>query len=140
MQMVRCSNLGRYRPQKQVVTLPLFNAQRSVPCPSRWGVLKNPHCSIAMSAKHWSIFLQPISFNVIYRTQKRVKCFLEEQKQQTNKQNQQIDFPTPKLPTGWINRMKNKKKQHNSSLSYLAVLILLSSVHKVLICTNSAKL
>ena len=140
MQMVRCSNLGRYRPQKQVVTLPLLNAQRSVPCPSRWGVLKNPHCSIAMSAKHWSKFATLKLQNVNYRTKKRVKCFLEERKQRTNNQNRQIDFPTPKLPTGKRHRTKNKKKQHNSSLNHLAVLILLLSVHKILICTNSAKL
>ena len=136
MQKFRCSNLGRYRLQKQVVTLPLFNAQRSVPCPSRWGVLKNPHCSIAMNAKHWSKFATlRLQCQLYYMSQ----MFPRGTKKKFRK-NQQTDFPSPKLPSGKINRMKNKKKHHNSSLNHLAVLILLSSVHKVLICTNSAKL
>lgn len=67
-----------------------------------------------MNAKHWSKFATLKLQNVNYRTQKRVKCFLEERKQRTNNQNQQIDFPDAKI----TNRKdkQNKKQKETTQL------------------------
>ena len=56
--------------------------QTDVPCHSRCGTLKNPHCSMAISAEYRSNYLQAFTSNCdVYTLEKTFSCWTRNTKQ-----------------------------------------------------------